>query len=342
MNGFQRIFLSACGCVIAVCVISALSMLLCGCGRRSEKSNEPSGPVTIAYAAVPHAALVQIAFTKGFFKDEGLKVRPQAHAFGKPALAAMFQGKADLATAAETPVMYAIMDGRRICISATIETSNTDNAIVARKDLGILKPRDIRGKTVGIPLGTGAEFFLYSFLTAHGMDRTDVGIINMTPEEMREGLINKRIAAAVMWDPERTSSKKALGDKAIVFYEKKLYTDIFCLAADSLFAKNRPDTMKKIVKVLIRAEVFARQHPEEAVNIVADFLNMDKPALLSIWNDFHFKVALNQSLIITLEDETRWAIQNRRVKSNVMPDYLDFICADALSAVRPDRVRIIK
>jgi sulfonate transport system substrate-binding protein len=342
MNGLQRNSLSEYGCAATVLVISFLLPVLAGCRKSSEKAAGPSEPVTIAYAAVPHAALVQIAFAKGYFKEEGLNIRIQAYGFGKPALEAMLRGKADLATSAEIPVMFAIMNGGRICIPAIIETSNTDNAVIARKDLGISSPSDIRGKLIAVPMGTTAEFFLFSFLTAHGMDRTDVGIINMTPGEIKKGLAEKRIAVAAMWNPPLAVSKRELGDKGVVFYEKEIYTEFFCLAADRMFAEKQPDDITKVVKALVRAEEFARTRPEEAFDLVADFTKINKPVLRLIWNDFRFKVALNQSLIVALEDETRWAIQKRLVKNRVMPNYLDFICSDALSAVRPDSVRIIK
>ena len=37
-------------------------------------------------------------------------------------------------------------------------------AIVARKDKGILNPTDLKGKKIGLMLGTNAQYFLYLFL----------------------------------------------------------------------------------------------------------------------------------------------------------------------------------
>ena len=69
---------------------------------------------------------------------------------------------------------------------------------------------------------------------------------------------------------------------------------------------------------------------------------MDKTVLHDIWMDFRFKVTLDQSLLVTIEDESRWAIKNRLVESQAMPNYLDFLYADALSSVKPERLRIIR
>jgi ABC-type nitrate/sulfonate/bicarbonate transport system substrate-binding protein len=342
MRNSKWILFSSIRCFIFAFLASLLAIGFDGCRKQPEKSTERQETFTFAYAAIPHASLVHIAFAKGFFADEKLKIHPQPHAFGKLALDAVLEGKADLATVAEVPVMFAILDGKKIRIMAVIETSDRDNAIIARKDMGIAKPRDIKGKTVGVAMGTSGEFFLDSFLTAQGIYRHEINIANMTPEQMQEGLLTKKIAAASLWNPTLYLCKKALGENAMVFFGEELYTEIFCVAADPVFVKKRPESLKKVLKALIRAEDFVRQHPGEAQDLVANVIKMDKPILRSIWGDYRFKVSLDQSLIVSLEDESRWAIQNRLVKSRSMPNYLDSIHTDALSSAGLGRVRIIR
>ena len=49
---------------------------------------------------------------------------------------------------------------------------------------------------------------------------------------------------------------------------------------------------------------------------------------------------LDKRIIITLEDETRWAMKNRLTDQSVMPDYLTYIHLDGLRAVKPEAVKI--
>jgi NitT/TauT family transport system substrate-binding protein len=70
------------------------------CRKQPEKSAEPPEKVTTAYSAILHTGLFHIVFTKGFFLAESLEVTPQPHPFGKVALGAVLQGKANLATVA--------------------------------------------------------------------------------------------------------------------------------------------------------------------------------------------------------------------------------------------------
>ena len=65
-----------------------------------------------------------------------------------------------------------------------IQNSNRDLAIVARNDRGIASPGDLKGKKMGVTLGTNADFFADAFLLAEGIDRKGVKIIDMKPDEM--------------------------------------------------------------------------------------------------------------------------------------------------------------
>jgi hypothetical protein len=46
-------------------------------------------------------------------------------------------------------------------------------------------------------------------------------------------------------------------------------------------------------------------------------------------------------LLITLEDEARWAIKNNLTSATEVPNYLDYIYFDALDEVKPEAVGII-
>ena len=128
----------------------------------------PSEKVTIAYSATPDAVLAQVAQAQGYYLAEGLDVTPHRQPYGKLALQEVLDGKADFATVAETPVMFAIMKGERISIIATIQTSHKSNAIIARKDKGILTPGDLKNRKIAATLGTTSHFFMDAFLVVNG------------------------------------------------------------------------------------------------------------------------------------------------------------------------------
>jgi ABC-type nitrate/sulfonate/bicarbonate transport system substrate-binding protein len=317
-------------------------MLFTACRQQTENSSRPLEKVTIAYPTVLQAALFHVAFTKGFFSAEGLEVTAQPHEFGKLALNSLLEGKADVATATDTPIMFAITGGRRVYILAILATDNKAVGIVARKDRGIGNPSDLKGKQIGVARGTTSEFFLDSFLSTRGMERKEVKIVDLKPHEMPEALAQGKVEAVAIWNPALKNSQKALGDKALVFYDETVCSDIFCLAAGSSFIEQHPETVKKILRALLRAEAFTKQNPDEARRLIAQFIQADQGLLGEIWNSSDFRVTLDQSLIVSLEDQTRWAQRNKLTSGMDFPNYLDFIYLDGLQSVKPEAIRIIR
>jgi NitT/TauT family transport system substrate-binding protein len=60
------------------------------------------------------------------------------------------------------------------------------------------------------------------------------------------------------------------------------------------------------------------------------------------WSESPFSLSLDQSLITAMEDEARWMIKNNLTAETKVPNFLDYIDEDALEAVKPDAVNIIR
>ena len=296
--------------------------------------------VTIALVNQPQSTLIFVAMKKGYFSDEGLDVHPLLQSFGKAALQTMIEGKADFATSAETPIMFSILRGDAIFVVANIETSTANDAVVARVDAGISKPADLKGKRIGFMPGTTIDFFLDSFLTAQGLTRQDITPVPLKPDEVLDALLTKKADAVAAWNYPLTQIKRQLGAQAVTFYDRQIYTEHFNIAAMQDFVRKNPQTVTALLRGLVRAQAFVDGHANEAQDIVAEAIKVEKDLVEEVWNVMSYQVRLDQNLTITLEDETRWAMKNKLTDQTVMPGYASFIYVDALKAVKPGAVRM--
>lgn len=312
---------------------------------RTHAEHKPVGPpekVTIAYSATTDSVLAEVAQMQGYYLQEGLEAIPHLHPYGKPALREVLDGKADFATVAETPFMFAVMNGEKISIIATIQTTSRGNAIIARKDKGILTPGDLKGRKIAVTLGTTADFYMDTFLAMHEIARKDVTVVGLRPGEMADALINGDVDAVSVFKPFSVQVQKKLGDRATVFNDENIFTFMFNVVATQKFIRENPGKVKKLLRALIKAEEFVRQNQSEAQKIVADFSRMDAALVREIWQDYSYTVKLDQSLVLALEEETRWAIEGELVGNKDIPDYLDYIYLEGLESIRPKSLRILR
>lgn len=304
------------------------------------KAAEPLHKITVAYTYQPQSTLIHVAVAKGYFAEEGLAVESVMHTYGKAALQSVLEKKADFATVAETPVMFSVLKGDKIFVIANIEASTMNNGIVVRKDAGIAVPGDLKGRRIGFTPGTTSDFFLDSLLTANGLTRKEVQPVAMKPEEMMDAMLAKKVDAVSTWNYPLTLIKRKLGPDGAIFYDREIYTETFNVAAMQNYVRNNPEAVKHFLRALIKAENFVAKYPDEAQSIMSSATKIDKSLIHDVWNAFNYHVVLDQTLLITLEDETRWAMKNKLAGQADMPDYLSYIHLDSLKAVKPEAIRM--
>ena len=321
-------------------ILFAFCMALASCQKQEAGRPADLHKITITFTDQPQSTLVHIAFAKGYFAEEGLDAIPVKRTFGKAALQTVLDHQSDFATVAETPVMFSILKGENIFVIANIEASTVNNAIVARQDAGITKPGDLKGKRIGYTQGTTSEFFLDSLLTANGLTRRDILPVPLLPENMQDAILKKSVDAVSTWNYPLTLIKHQLGNNATLFYDREIYTETFNIAAQQDFVRKNPEAVKSFLRALIKAENFVEQHPDEAQSIMSADTKIDKGLIREVWNAFNYHVVLDQTLLLTLEDETRWAMNNGLAARAGMPDYRSHIHMDSLRAVNPGAIRM--
>ena len=323
-------------------ISAGISIILVVIGISAGGCQEQVEKIIIAEAQQPIAGPVYIAFTKGYFEDEGLDVTLQPQTSGKASLNAVIEGKADLGTVAETPIMHAGLREEKTYMIATIHHSDENTVIVARKDKGISIPNDLKNKKIGVSVGTNGEFFLDSILIMHGILSSEIEYVNLKPEEMFYALVNGEVDAVSTWNPHAIQLQKELGGNGITMYGEGIYTETFNLVTMQDFVNNNPEAIKKVLRALINAEKFIKESPDESISIIASYIGMDRSQLTELWDIYSFEITLGRSLLVTLEAQARWAIKNKLTEATEVPNYLDYIYFDALEEVKPEAVGIMR
>ncbi|BBI99479.1 ABC transporter substrate-binding protein [Ferrigenium kumadai] len=305
---------------------------------------EPRDAVRIALPMHPTSLIAHVALERGFFAANGLDVSVKEYPSGKIALdKGLFAGQADIAWSNETPVALAGFERADFRIVSTTLSANNVNMIIARRDRGIERPEDLRGKRIATQKGSAVHFFLHLFLLEHEMTEKDVRISFLKAEELPAALASGAVDAFSMRAPYISQARALLGeDQSIVFRAPEIYDqmDLMLIRLD-LFEMN-PRVARKAVRAMLDAENYIAAHPEETTVYLARQLKIDPGEVEEILHDLRPNVSLSQSLLVLLEAEARWAIRTGMTDRKKVPDYLNLIDVDDLKSLKPEVVTIIR
>ena len=294
--------------------------------------------------AVSQGALslpVLVADDQGYFAAEGVAVRTQDCIDGRRCLQLLFDGKAQLATATDLPIAFKSFERIDYAILATFASSARDIKLVVRKSSGIADPKHLEGKRVATVKGTSAHYFLDSYLLFNDVDTTKVTVVPLPPEQLSAALERREVDAVAVWEPFAYRAMKTLGADGAVLPSPRIYTETFNLIADRRTIAAREGDLVKVLRALERGQQFIREHPKIAQSILLRRLSLDQAFVDWAWGDLNYRMALDQSLVTTLEGEARWAVREGHVSADKrVPNFLGVVYPGPLRKAVPGAVTL--
>lgn len=302
----------------------------------------PQHKLSLAVNPYPGNGLAYLAAAKGYFAQEGLDVTFQPYTSGRDALKASLEKQADLATVAVMPVMYATMKRQPVAIVATIFTASRAYGVLAMRSRGIATLPDLKDKTIGVTFGTDGHFVLSTMLARDRLALNQVRVENLPPEKMLAALQSGNVDAITTWEPWLSAAKLALGADALEFRSDSSFVIDYNLAGRADWIAANPDKTQRLLRALLRAKHFADEHPREAHATIVSLMKLAPSTFETGEANYRFVVQLEQNLLIMLEDQARWAIQNKFSEPAAMPNFLNAIDMTALMAVQADAVKLVR
>lgn len=313
---------------------------LSGC-RQGEQGAEEQEKFSVSVPVRPGYTALFVGMDKGYFQEEGLDVSLKPVPTGQAGLESLFAGEVQAAGAADTPIARSVVEGDdKIAVIATIAEVQQATVIVAKKDSGIAGPGDLKGKVIGVTRGTGAEYFLHFYLVANNVDPSEVQTVYIKPERIVTALLEGEVEAVSAWSPHKLILLEKLGPDANILTDQALHLQTFNLATTWDFTINKPETIRKFLRGVLRANSFIKMNPDESQMILSKYIGADIAFYQKEWSDYSFTAVLDQSLILNLENQARWML-NQTGDPGETPNFMEYIDVHPLENVQPQAVRIL-
>lgn len=201
---------------------------------------------------------------KGFLEKElekdGIKVRWVQSLGSNKALEFLNAGSIDFGSTAGAAALIGKINGNPIK-SIYVYSRPEWTALVTRKDTGISKVEDLKGKRVAVTRGTDPHIFLVRALQEAKLTEKDVKLVLLQHPDGRTALERGDVDAWAGLDPLMAAAEVESG--AQLFYRNAGANTWGVLNVSEAFAKDNPALVARVLKAYEEARKYALANKDE-------------------------------------------------------------------------------
>jgi NitT/TauT family transport system substrate-binding protein len=244
---------------------------LSGCETETDTITRPKTtnlPFKIGKSFWPGQYWIDIAHDKGWFKEAGLDVEVvDTAADYVGSLEDLVSGKLDANGFSLFDVMRFNVAGAELVLVINADNSNGAEAILTGAGINSLK--DLKGKNISVSKGTYLEYILDEALEKAGVDKADVTISDMLPENAAAEIHKESVDAVVTYEPIVSEVLASNGIRKLFDSSEIPGISPNGAAFRRSFLDERPGDVQAYVNTWHKSTVFIRENPKEAFAIIA-------------------------------------------------------------------------
>jgi len=263
----KRLFAIAVACLIAVPVFS---------------QNKPAAiKLSLALPAKFNYEPLLIASKRGYFAQEGIDLSITTVNGGIESVEALATGSVDLAVSGDAPVAILLARNPSFPIIARYGNGVKMHRLIG--DASIKSAADLRGKKIGVQMGSSTSAGLYLWLKKKGLSAKVVTIVPLSPPEMVSAIQSGQVQAVAASDP---APQKILKDKR--FHEVADFSGLgssfpLIITANPKAAQNS-EAMKRFLRAVARGAVDIKSNPGTTAKIIAPIVGLDSASTVAWMN----------------------------------------------------------
>lgn len=316
-NSFEKIILL---------IIILNSLAACTALQAEEPAKEP---LRVEYTQWWGDYTLLVAKEKGFFEANGVEVEPVYYDIFSRTYSDLASGQIDGA-------LIAVGDAINIDRNAhmkvvAVHDNGGEDAVIVGPEINSIE--DLKGKTIGMMIGSQYELTIVEMLRSASMGVGDVTMVVVNPKESLKTLENGQVQAAYTREPYLSEALSS-GYK-VIYRQEQLHLFPDTITFRKSIIDDRPEDVRAFLKAWFEAVDYRLQHPEETQAIAAKYLRI---SVEKIKSDDNLKILTlddNKKLFNLQEDNSIYAI------TKITSDYLISIGAaaqqiDSLELLDPD------
>jgi ABC-type nitrate/sulfonate/bicarbonate transport system substrate-binding protein len=206
----------------------------------------------------------------GHLEKHGVKAEEFAVPSGNLTMQQMVARQVDLGTYAGPSFVIGNARGGLVAV-AVIEQVGKTTQVVARKELGITKIEQLRGKKVANQTGSSiGNIFVDQIAPRHGLKKGDYQEVRMNVNDMVAAMASKTVDAMINVEPYNAIAESEGIGTSIMNYWDVDRMPVF-MAATPEFVEKNPDALVAYLKAWLDVGRDFKQSPDKVAGVIFDF-----------------------------------------------------------------------
>lgn len=319
------------GVILSMAMVLGAAACSSGTGGKEEAASLNSADhLNIAKQLVLGYTPLYIMEEKGWLEEAlskagyDVKVTYTEFESGPPENEAFAVGAQDIGVMGNVPAISGIAAGQKRDIIGIAYNGEKTLGIVVQNDSDITEVTGLKGKKVGIVIGSIAQDFLNAVLTDKGMTMNEVELINLGVSELETALVTGQVDAVAMWNP---TMLKICEDGAGVLLADGtgVYAGENVIVANQEYTSQNPEIVKIFMEQYQRAVDELKSDFPGYAEKYADVTGLPSQLLIQTWENSNFPVSMTAKDQSELEKTAKFLYEQKLINTEVeMKDYLDF------------------
>lgn len=258
--------------LIFILALLTIFLLFTGCSNESPKKTVDSFSLPVGFVPNVQFAPLYVALEKGFFAEENIELTLD-HSMETDTVALVGAGQIPFGICSGEQVLLGRNQGLPLVyVSGWYQRYPV--GIVSLQNEGIKTMEDLRGKSVGTPVLSGASYIgLEALLQQAGMTDSDIRLETIGYAQV-EMLVSNKVDAAVIYITNEPEQLKAEGyDVNVISVADSLSMVGNGLITNEKTISENPELVQRMVRAFIKGIKWTKDNPDEAYKICLKYVD---------------------------------------------------------------------
>lgn len=317
---------------LVLAAIMVASSVGCGNTASSKDTTEKSGESTklnqtdhlnIALQPIPGYLPLSLLQDNGWvetaLKEAGyddVEVTYTEFESGPPENESFASGAQDVGVMGNVPTLSAAAAGQTRTILGVAYNGEKTEAVLVPNDSDIDTAKDLKGKKIGLVIGSIAQDFVERLLEQEGIKDDEVELVNLASTEQQNALATGQVDAIAVWQP-MIAQVEAAGTGKVLVDGTDIYKCENLISGNTTYIDENPDIVQIFIEQYARAAAEVSKNTEEYAKKYAEKYGLDADIVNATISDMNFQVSITDDDIEDFQKTADWLYESGNVKNQV-------------------------